>query len=557
MKLAKSLLLGSAAGLATVAAAQAADLPTRKAAPVEYVRVCDAYGAGFFYIPGTDTCLRVGGLVLAQTHVQTTLYSVGLPGVGGALPLAPAAYSTALGLPAAAGVMPGANAYKPGNGNTRDLQRFDAAARVELDARTQSPFGTVRTFVRLVGQYGSGANSTTGSVQSQFGGSSLGLFNNTAYPTTAKELVYLDKAFIQFAGITAGRVQSFFDFYADAINYESLRGSNNNVWALAYTATFGGGFSATIAMEDPTSHRAGVNTVVGAAGIGMPGGIISPGSAGLITSTGFSAQTAATRIPDIIGNVRIDQPWGAVQLAAALHPVRAALFPASAAAFGTASTAYAFTPVSSSSFGYAIQGGVQLNLDNVFGPGLFSAGDKLWLQATYAKGGFGYVSGADMAFVSGPNTTANYGIGLARSSNAFGYSGSDVDCTFTYTGRCEKSREFALVAALKHYWTPTISSGLFGSYLQVDYSAAARTPVNLVGTFNVGQTNYKEGRLGTNLVWTPIKNFDIGTEITWIRSVTSRPFGLAPDYVLTAAGLPAFRSTVDAFYGKLRAIRAF
>src|SRR6476620_7213672 len=48
MKLVKSLLLGTAAGLATVAGAQAADLPARNAAPVEYVRVCSTYGAGFF-----------------------------------------------------------------------------------------------------------------------------------------------------------------------------------------------------------------------------------------------------------------------------------------------------------------------------------------------------------------------------------------------------------------------------------------------------------------------------------------------------------------------------
>ncbi|MEE8629580.1 MULTISPECIES: porin, partial [Methylobacterium] len=46
MKLVKSLLLGSAAGLTVVAGAHAADLPIKKAAPVEYVRVCSAYGAG-------------------------------------------------------------------------------------------------------------------------------------------------------------------------------------------------------------------------------------------------------------------------------------------------------------------------------------------------------------------------------------------------------------------------------------------------------------------------------------------------------------------------------
>src|SRR6516225_8746745 len=61
MKLAKSLLLGSAAGLVAVAGSQAADLPTRKAAPVEYVRICAVHGPGFFYIPVSDTCIKIGG----------------------------------------------------------------------------------------------------------------------------------------------------------------------------------------------------------------------------------------------------------------------------------------------------------------------------------------------------------------------------------------------------------------------------------------------------------------------------------------------------------------
>ena len=41
MTLMKSLLLGSAAALVTVAGAQAADLPTKKGAPAaEYVKIC-------------------------------------------------------------------------------------------------------------------------------------------------------------------------------------------------------------------------------------------------------------------------------------------------------------------------------------------------------------------------------------------------------------------------------------------------------------------------------------------------------------------------------------
>ena len=65
MKMVKSLLLGSAAGLVAVTAGQAADLPV-KAKPVEYVKVCSLYGAGFYYMPGTDLCIKIGGWVRAE-----------------------------------------------------------------------------------------------------------------------------------------------------------------------------------------------------------------------------------------------------------------------------------------------------------------------------------------------------------------------------------------------------------------------------------------------------------------------------------------------------------
>jgi len=59
----KSLLLGSAAAMAAATTAQAADAIVVEPEPVEYVRVCDMYGAGYFYIPGTETCLKLGGYV--------------------------------------------------------------------------------------------------------------------------------------------------------------------------------------------------------------------------------------------------------------------------------------------------------------------------------------------------------------------------------------------------------------------------------------------------------------------------------------------------------------
>jgi hypothetical protein len=63
----KSLLIGSAAALAAATGAQAADaIIAAEPEPMEYVRVCDAFGTGYFYIPGTETCLQISGYVRFQ-----------------------------------------------------------------------------------------------------------------------------------------------------------------------------------------------------------------------------------------------------------------------------------------------------------------------------------------------------------------------------------------------------------------------------------------------------------------------------------------------------------
>ena len=79
MKMIKSLILGSAAGLVAMSGAQAADLPV-KAKAVEYVRICSLYGAGFFYIPGTDTCIKLGGYLRVETaFIRTRCSTVRTP----------------------------------------------------------------------------------------------------------------------------------------------------------------------------------------------------------------------------------------------------------------------------------------------------------------------------------------------------------------------------------------------------------------------------------------------------------------------------------------------
>ncbi len=120
MKPVKSLLLLSVAGLMTVPGAQAADLPV-KAAPVEYIKVCSLYGAGFFYIPGTDTCLKIGGYLRAD-HIY------GMGNAAGYYMAQPAAQETR---------------------TSGDMYSYRARMNLTVDFRTQSDYGTIRAYAAI------------------------------------------------------------------------------------------------------------------------------------------------------------------------------------------------------------------------------------------------------------------------------------------------------------------------------------------------------------------------------------------------------------------------
>src|ERR1700712_5977644 len=133
MKMVKSLILGSAAGLIAMSGAQAADLPV-KAKAVEYVRICSLYGAGFWYIPGTDTCMKIGGYVRIDTTFNGSVYDQ-------------PAWSGDLGQ------------NQIGN---RYADYFAARSRMALtiDTRTATEYGVVRTFGQADFQFQTLGNNT-------------------------------------------------------------------------------------------------------------------------------------------------------------------------------------------------------------------------------------------------------------------------------------------------------------------------------------------------------------------------------------------------------------
>src|SRR6201984_2491513 len=125
----KRALLGSAAGIFAVTSGQAADLPV-KARPVEYVKVCSIYGAGFWYVPGTDTCIKLG------TYARID-FAYGNSGAG-----------TAIGTPNGITTSDGANFFTiqtvAGRNDRSETNQFGehAAAGFSVDARTQTEYGT-------------------------------------------------------------------------------------------------------------------------------------------------------------------------------------------------------------------------------------------------------------------------------------------------------------------------------------------------------------------------------------------------------------------------------
>ena len=198
----KSLLLGTAAGFVAIAGAQAADLPV-KAKPVQYVKICSLYGAGFYYIPGTDTCLKIGGWVRQYLGCQRQRQ--------------PDQRCVGLGQP---------NTRASNNG-----WNWKARGYITADARTQTEFGTLRSYIAV-------------------GGSTQGQSGNSAFNS--------NRAFIQLAGFTFGVAQSFYDLYpAPALSYfggminPSSDTGDGGQTVTAYTAQFGNGLSATLSLEAP------------------------------------------------------------------------------------------------------------------------------------------------------------------------------------------------------------------------------------------------------------------------------------------------------------------
>ncbi|MBI5131231.1 MAG: porin [Rhodopseudomonas palustris] len=438
MNMVKGLFLGSAAALVAMSGAQAADLPL-KAKAVEYVKVCSIYGAGFYYIPGTDTCIKLGGYLRADA----TFYGSG-------------AYNA----PAWAG-----NAGQ--KNRLADNYIFRSRQDINIDTRTATEYGVVRTY------FDATFNWTTGDA---IAGGTLGVYY----------------AFVQFAGFTFGKAVSQFDTPWTGYpgnNTSFLIGGYDDVTGInqvSYTAQFGNGVSAAISLEDQTGYlRSALYNTSGLTNAGFAGGVYGTNS------------YAGQQIPDIVGQIRVDQAWGLFQVSAAAHQVRASYY----------NTALETSGHPSDTWGYAVQGAISLkNLPT--GPG-----DSINFTATYSNGATRYVLGGvtGNSFAIYGNSGAGYqSLALAGAADGVFAGTSNLNGT-----GISKTNAWGVRGAFNHNWNPFWSTSLFGSYTAIDYNGTATAQICATAAGFVCNPDFKIAQIGTVTRWTPVKNLTLSGEVMY------------------------------------------
>src|SRR3954464_5309113 len=421
---ARTLILSSAAGLIAMSGAQAADLPV-KAKAVEYVRICSLYGAGFFYIPGTDTCIKLGGYLRADVTFN-----------GGAH-----------GAPAWNGDLGQQNRY-------RDYFLGRSRMALTVDTRTATEYGVVRTFGQGDFQFQNFGTSNIGSATTNFTGAPL---NNALLSQAGGGYVGVEMVFIQFAGFTFGKSAS-----AYATPWNGYPGNNNSylmggadyvtgVNNIQYTAQFGNGVSATVGLDDPQvfNRTAVLNLGVAASAIGA----------------GANAY-AGVHAPDIVGNIRVDQAWGLFQISGMAHLVNASYNLLGAGGVPTALSEISGHP--EDKWGGAVMAALQIkNLPT-------GAGDDFKIDVSYAKGDTKAVvstSGGSPSFAMFGGTGrlgAYQSIGFGQTSDAV-----YLPVLNGGTGDLKLVDSWGIRGAFNHNWDPYWSSSLWGSYASVRYNGGS------------------------------------------------------------------------------------
>jgi hypothetical protein len=484
MTLMKSILLGSAAGIVAVASAQAADLPTRKSAPAEYVRICNVGGMAGFIIPGSDTCLKIGGYITAQFTAGNadTGFARGAAGT--------AAYGSAL---------------TTSPGSLRPEIGFNERLNLSLDTRTNTAYGVLRGYGEIQIDNNNGYDGFNPSAAAVSAGSTPG------------SAAYANLAYVQWAGITAGKAPSFFSFFGGGEAWNNLFSADqqgfNQPLLFAYTATFGGGFSATIAAQSPGAN----------------------GGSGGGTNINIDTTNYGMTAPDIVANLRLDQSWGSAQVSGVAHQVH--VFD-SAGAFIPGAAA----PASINTWGYAFNAGAKFLLPS-FGPG-----DFIQAQFTYTKNAYWY-SGIPDGMNGELGAINGNGLGMTAGDTYFaGLNAAGLPVFATPT-------TWTVGATAEHHFSPQFSLDPEFSYVSLHWDGAGGAGSGGLGQLSTNSQSWIGGVVGH---WDPVPLLDFEVDLLYQDTHLSTPGNFAGG-VGTVNGVAgaSFKNDTSGFAGRLEITRSW
>ena len=548
MTLMKSLLLGSAAGIVAVATAQAADLPTRKAAPVEYVRVCNVGGITGWTLPGSDTCVKFSGYMtahviggnlssqyndasaiastietsvnpFASSHLQQTLMVQGSD-------VSPTVFNgTAhdITLPSGAVIAPGAPITSGGAVVTipnqknaifnRNTTGWNIRANFGFDLASNTSYGPLIGHLDINSDLGNGLDSPSGSG------------------------TYVNQGYVTWAGITAGKAQSFYSFIGGGDNWNNFFSPDqkgfNEPLLLAYTASFGGGFTATLAAQSQ-----GTNGSSGG-GTNETGGYSSGGNGPVVAGpTTFGGQ----RWPDIVGALHDKSGWGEAQVSGVIHNVNVRDY----SYFKTAScgvSGLALCGASEGKVGWGVDAGFKYNLPS------FGAGDDVILTGSYTQNAAWY-SGLPDA-MNGENGQVNgNGQAMILGNSYFN----------PLTNQWSTPRAWSASMLLEHHWTPTFYTDLEGSVGGINWtgqSGGVCAAGACVGTGVISPHAFTY-LVGADIGWNPVTNLNFDLELMYQHVTQSAPSGNIGTVYGSGAFIPgAWEGDSSGFQGRLRITRYF
>lgn len=448
----KQIVLASAAGLVVFDGALAADLPV-KAKAIEYVKVCSLYGAGFYYIPGSDTCIQVGGYLRAET----TLVPGRVNGGSGA------------------------------NNSLSNYYTMRSRDALDIDTRTATEYGVLRTFFEGRFQW------TTGG----YGGAGAGLTGGaTTYSGDAAGggTFALYYAFIQFAGFTFGQAQTQFatpwaEYPANNVELPGS-GGGDPVNQIAYTADFGQGITASFSAQDQVAkYTSNIWNVSGAS------------ATGLATGTYGASDIGGSRAPDLVASLRVDQAWGLFQASVAAHDNHAAYYGATE-----------LTGHPSDKWGWA--GQLALSIKNLpTGPGDTINLTGVYTNGA-SRYNFQNLVPATYAMYSGTGLTGAYqslGIGGLSDSVFTAGSGQQLTTTYGFNGGYTHNWNPYWASSIYGAWAAVRYSSTAKSYMCGAFVSSLALSSGGPGC----NPDFNYEVVGTRTTWTPVKNLTFSADLTY------------------------------------------